>query len=192
MGKQLDHIREDLQAFIKQQKIFFVATAMRDGRVNLSPKGTDSFRILGPNRVMWLNLTGSGNETATHLQHEDRITVMFCAFEGKPLILRLYGHARIYHESDEAWPAYIDLFPKMTGARQLIDIEVDLVQTSCGMSVPYMAFTGERELLTTWADKKGRDGIRDYWEEKNTVSLDGHPTGIRYSVPGARYSDRDS
>lgn len=178
MGKRMDHIREDHQQFIENQKIFFVATAKADGRINLSPKGNDSFRVLGPNRVMFLNLTGSGNETAAHLQEDDRITVMFCAFDGKPLILRLYGKARAYHEYDEAWQEYIDLFPAMTGARQLIDIEVDLVQTSCGMSIPYMDYVEDRELLTDWADKRGRDGIRDYWQEKNTVSLDGEPTGI--------------
>lgn len=178
MGKRMDHIREDHQQFIENQKIFFVATAKADGRINLSPKGNDSFRVLGPNRVMFLNLTGSGNETAAHLQEDDRITVMFCAFDGKPLILRLYGKARAYHEYDEGWPEYIDLFPAMTGARQLIDIEVDLVQTSCGMSIPYMDYVEDRELLTDWADKRGRDGIRDYWQEKNTVSLDGEPTGI--------------
>ena len=178
MGKRMDYIREDHQEFIAKQKIFFVATAGPEGRINLSPKGNDSFRVLGPNRVMWLNLTGSGNETAAHLLENDRITVMFCAFEGKPLILRLYGTARAYHEYDEAWQEYIDLFPKMTGARQLIDIKVELVQTSCGMSIPYLDFVGERTLLTDWADKRGRDGIREYWEEKNQVSIDGQPTGI--------------
>ncbi|PHN07914.1 pyridoxamine 5'-phosphate oxidase family protein [Flavilitoribacter nigricans] len=178
MGKRLDHIRQDLQEFIQKQKIFFVATAADEGRVNLSPKGTDSFRILGPNRVMWLNLTGSGNETAAHLLNNNRITVMFCAFEGKPLILRLYGTARAYHEQDEAWKEYIGLFPAMTGARQLFDIEVDLVQTSCGMAVPYMDYVEERNMLNDWADKRGREGVREYWEQKNQLSLDGQPTGI--------------
>lgn len=130
MGKRLDHIRPDHQDFIAKQKIFFIATAMSDGHINLSPKGNDTFRVLAPNRAIWLNLTGSGNETAAHLQENDRITVMFCAFEGKPLILRLYGHARVYQEQDDAWQQYVSLFPEMTGARQLIDIEVELVQTS--------------------------------------------------------------
>lgn len=178
MGKRLDQIRPDHQEFIEKQKVFFVATAMPSGRVNLSPKGMDSFRVLGPNRVMWLNLTGSGNETAAHLRESDRITVMFCAFEGKPLILRLYGHAQVYHINDPQWEKYASLFPEMTGARQLVDIEVDLVQTSCGMSIPLMDFVEERSMLDTWADKKGIEGIREYWQEKNTVSLDGHPTGI--------------
>jgi hypothetical protein len=178
MGKRMDHIREDHRQFIEKQKIFFVATAKSDGHINLSPKGNDSFRVLGPNRAMFLNLTGSGNETAAHLLDSDRITIMFCAFEGKPLILRLYGTARAYHEYDTEWKEHIDRFPKMTGARQLIDIQVELVQTSCGMSIPYMDFVGERDLLTNWADSKGRDGIREYWQQKNTASLDGDPTGI--------------
>ncbi|MEZ4901557.1 MAG: pyridoxamine 5'-phosphate oxidase family protein [Spirosomataceae bacterium] len=120
----------DLQAFIEKQPLFFVATAMPRGKVNLSPKGMDSFRIINPNRVMWLNVTGSGNETATHLQESSRITVMFCAFEGKPLILRLYGQGKVYHPRDTAWEEYIHLFPALPGARQLIDIEVEMVQTS--------------------------------------------------------------
>lgn len=178
MGKRLDHIREDHQNFITRQKIFFVATAGTEGRVNLSPKGADSFRVLGPNRVMWLNLTGSGNETAAHLLENNRMTVMFCAFEGKPLILRLYGKALVYHEYDDNWAEYISLFPEMTGARQLVDIAVDLVQTSCGMSIPYLDYVGDRTLLDDWADKKGRDGVREYWEQKNQLSIDGQPTGI--------------
>lgn len=151
---------------------------MSDGIVNLSPKGMDSLRILSPNRVMWLNVTGSGNETATHLLQNDRITVMFCAFEGKPLILRLYGHGKIYHHRDEEWNTHINLFPKLPGARQLIDIQIDVVQTSCGMAVPFMDYNREREELNRWAEKKGNDGIHAYWDEKNAVSFDGHPTGI--------------
>lgn len=178
MGKRLDQILPDLQTFIESQKLFFVATAMSEGRVNLSPKGMDSFRVLGPNRVMWLNLTGSGNETATHLLENDRMTIMFCAFEGKPLILRLYGHARIYHLGEAAYAEHIDRFPATPGARQLIDVEVDLVQTSCGMSIPYMDYVEERDQLRMWAQKQGDDGIRRYWQEKNMVSLDGHPTGM--------------
>lgn len=178
MGKQLEKISPELEAFIQKQKIFFVATAMDEGRVNLSPKGMDTFRILDPNRVMWLNLTGSGNETAAHLRTHPRITVMFCAFEGKPLILRLYGTGKIYHPRDEAWDTYIHLFPKLAGSRQLIDIEVELVQTSCGMAVPFMAYQGEREELKVWAEKKGEERLTQYWKEKNTSSLDGQPTGI--------------
>lgn len=178
MGKQLEQINPDLQEFIQKQKIFFVATAMSTGKVNLSPKGMDSFRIIDSKRVMWLNVTGSGNETATHLLESDRITVMFCAFEGKPLILRLYGKGKVYHHRDAEWDEYIHLFPDIPGARQLIDIEVEMVQTSCGMAVPFMDFNQERDELKKWAKKQGEEGIKEYWNKKNTVSLDGHKTGI--------------
>ena len=178
MGKRLEQITPELQTFIENQKLYFVATAMSDGTVNLSPKGMDSLRILSPSRVMWLNVTGSGNETATHLLENDRITVMFCAFEGKPLILRLYGRGKTYHHRDAEWNTYIDLFPSLPGARQLIDIQIDTVQTSCGMAVPFMDYNREREELNRWAEKKGEDGIHDYWDQKNTVSFDGHATGI--------------
>jgi hypothetical protein len=178
MGKQLEQISPDLQEFIQKQKIFFVATAMSIGKVNLSPKGMDSFRIIHSKRVMWLNVTGSGNETATHLSENDRITVMFCAFEGKPLILRLYGKGKVYHQRDAEWDEFIPLFPELPGARQLVDIEVEMVQTSCGMAVPFMDFNRERDELKKWTQKQGEKGIKEYWGKKNTVSLDGRKTGI--------------
>ena len=178
MAKQLESLSPELKCFIQKQKIFFVATAMEDGKINLSPKGLDSFRVLNSSRVMWLNLTGSGNETGTHLQYKNRITIMFCAFEGKYIILRLYGSAKIYHPTDKEWFEYIDLFPKQTGSRQLIDIKIEMVQTSCGFAVPFMEFIGERDTLDVWAEKKGENGIRDYWAEKNGVSLDGFETGL--------------
>jgi len=178
MGKQLAHISPELEAFIKAQKIFFVGTAMREGRVNISPKGMDTFRVIDPNHIIWLNLTGSGNETATHLQESDRMTIMFCAFEGKPMILRLYGHANVYHERDPQFGKHIALFPNMAGARQIMDMKVDLVQTSCGFAVPFMDYKEERTVLKKWADKQGDEGIREYWKNKNTTSLDGHETHI--------------
>jgi hypothetical protein len=178
MGKKIEQITAELQRFIENQKIFFVATASQQGTVNVSPKGMDSFRILSPTRVIWLNVTGSGNETAAHLLQNDRITVMFCAFEGKPLILRLYGHGKAYHPRDPEWEQYITLFPKLGGARQLIDIQIDTVQTSCGMAVPFMDYNREREELNNWARKKNDDGMRAYWAQKNTISFDGAETGI--------------
>lgn len=178
MGKQTDRIEPEIKTFIENQKLFFVGTAMTSGIVNISPKGMDSLRVLGPNRVIWLNVTGSGNETATHIQESNRMTIMFCAFEGKPLILRLYGTAKAYHPRDKEWTEYINMFPKYTGARQIFDLEVSIVQTSCGMSVPFMDYQNEREELNIWADKQGEDGIHKYWNNKNTVSFDGHPTGI--------------
>lgn len=178
MGKQLDAITEELRDFISAQKIFFVGTAADEGRVNVSPKGTDSFRVIGPNKVVWLNLTGSGNETAAHLLLNPRMTVMFCAFEGKPLILRLYGQAKIFHKRDLGFEDYIGLFPPNTGSRQVIEMEVDLVQTSCGFAVPFMDFREERETLNAWSSKQGRQGIEEYWERKNTQSIDGFETKI--------------
>lgn len=178
MGKRLDKLTEELEVFIKAQKLFFVGTAMKEGRVNISPKGMDTFRILDSNRIVWLNLTGSGNETATHLLESPRMTILFCAFEGKPLILRLYGMAKIYHERDEQFHQYIGLFPLDVGARQIIVMEIDLVQTSCGYAVPFMDFKEERTILKSWAEKQGKDKIRTYWKDQNSTSLDGHPTKI--------------
>ena len=178
MGKQLEQITPALQDFIRNQKVFFVATAMKEGRVNVSPKGMDTFRILGPNRIVWLNLTGSGNETATHLRESDRMTIMFCAFEGKPMILRLYGSAKVYHQRDEEYQQHIHLFPAILGSRQIIDMAVDLVQTSCGFAVPFMDFREERTQLKVWTEKKGEERLKEYWKDRNSISLDGHETGI--------------
>lgn len=178
MGKKLESISPELVEFIEKQKIFFVGTAAEEGRVNVSPKGTDSFRVIGPNKIVWLNLTGSGNETAAHLLLNSRMTVMFCAFEGKPMILRLYGRAKIFHRRDSVFDQYISLFSKNTGSRQIITMDVDLVQTSCGFAVPFMDFKEERETLNSWSTKQGKDGIERYWEEKNTKSLDGFETKI--------------
>ncbi|QHT68069.1 pyridoxamine 5'-phosphate oxidase family protein [Rhodocytophaga rosea] len=177
MGKQFVSIDSATQVFIENQKLFFVATA-GSGKVNLSPKGMDTLRILDSNRVVWLNLTGSGNETAAHLLEYNRITLMFCAFEGKPNIIRLYGKANVYHHNDPQWNELIHLFPKLPGSRQIIDVQVELVQSSCGMSVPFMAYQAEREDLKHWTEKQGEDRIREYWERKNAVSLDGKPSGI--------------
>lgn len=178
MGTKYNNISEKHIAFIKNQKLFFVATATADSRVNLSPKGMDALRVLDANRVIWLNVTGSGNETAAHIQQHPRMTVMFCAFEGTPLILRLYGTARVIHKNDEDWAALASHFGPMPGARQIFDLSVDLVQSSCGMAVPYYDYQGEREQLTDWAINKGEQGLQTYWEEKNQFSLDNIPTNI--------------
>lgn len=180
--KQYDHINSRIQKFIEAQKIFFVATAAEESRINLSPKGMDTFRVLSENRVSWLNLTGSGNETAAHLAADGRITVMLCSFEGPPMILRIYGKGSILHPKHEKWAERIELFPDLGGKRQIIDIEVEMVQTSCGMSIPYFDFKGERRELDDWAKDKGEEGIRDYWKEKNRKSIDGLPTGIEESL----------
>lgn len=178
MGKQYDHINKRVKKFIEGQKIFFVATATDQSKINLSPKGMDTFRVLDENRVIWLNLTGSGNETAAHLNADGRITMMFCAFEGPPMILRLYGKGKVIHSKHKDWDALIKLFPDLAGKRQIIDSRIELVQTSCGMSIPYFDFKEERLELDDWASKKGEDGIQEYWKEKNESSIDGIPTNI--------------
>jgi hypothetical protein len=179
MADFFESITDRLREFIEQQHIFFVGTAARDGRVNVSPKGMDSFRILDPNRVIWLNLTGSGNESAAHLLDTNRMTVMFCSFDRKPLILRLYGTATEVQPDQPEWADLATHFPDLPGARQIFDVAVESVQTSCGYAVPHMTFDEERDLLTNWASKKGPDGIAAYHQEKNVVSIDGLPTGIR-------------
>lgn len=178
MGKQFKTLTPRLIDFIKEQPLFFVSTAMAEGRINLSPKGMDAFRVIDSGKIIWLNLTGSGNETATHLQHDPRMTIMFCAFEGNPLILRLYGKARVFHPRDPEYQQYISQFPDTPGSRQIMEMDIELVQTSCGFGVPMMEFKEDRTLLIDWAQDKGPEGLKDYLEAKNQVSLDGHETGI--------------
>jgi hypothetical protein len=167
-----------LQEFITSQKIFFVGTASQESRVNVSPKGMESLRILNVNQLIWLNLTGSGNETAAHVLEQPRMTVMFCAFEGKPLILRVYGKAKAIHPRDEEWPEWIARFPKYPGSRQIFLLDIDSAQTSCGFGVPNYQHQEDRDELVNWAEKKGEDGVKNYWKEKNLVSIDGKPTEI--------------
>lgn len=173
MGRQLSELTPPLIEFIQAQKMFFVATAMDEGSVNLSPKGLDSLKVLDTKRVIWLNLTGSGNETAIHLSHKNRITLMFCAFEGDPIILRLYGKAKVYHQKDTLWSEHINLFPKTEGSRQLIDVQIEKVQVSCGMGVPYMEYKSQRDGLLNWASQQGDEGLKRYWKKRNSTSLDG-------------------
>jgi len=164
--------------FIGAQKIFFVGTATADSRINVSPKGMDCLRILDASRLAWLNVTGSGNETAAHVQQVPRMTVMFCAFDGSPLILRVYRQARAIHHNDpECTDAYARFTP-IAGARQVFELAIDLVQTSCGQAVPTYTYRGDRQQQRIWAEKLGTDGIRNYWREANQRSIDGIPTGI--------------
>ena len=178
MAKKYTEIPVKLKDFIEEQKIFFVGTAATDGRVNISPKGMDSLRVLDANRVVWISVTGSGNETSAHIQENPRMTIMFTAFEGSPMILRLYGSAKVIHMTDPEWKDTITLFEPLPGARQIFDLKVDLVQTSCGIGVPFYDFVGEREQMKEWAIKKGEEGIKQYWYDKNQQSLDGKPTHI--------------
>ena len=169
-----------LQGFIEKQPIFFVATADETGRVNVSPKGLDTLRIVDDNRIVWLSLSGSGNETAAHVQATGRMTLMFCAFEGDPLILRVYGQAKVYHPRDEMWDELVSGFTEMAGTRQIFDLNIDLVQTSCGTGVPVMEFRKSRgeEELVPYYQELGSEGVKDYWQRKNVETIDGKPTRI--------------
>ena len=180
MAKLFDSITEELQKFIANQQMFFVGTAPLDstGHVNLSPKGLESFRILSPHKVAYLDLTGSGNETSAHLQENGRITFMFCAFEGAPSILRLYGTGKTILPNNSEWESLYSQFPEIPGTRQIIVAEIERVQTSCGLSVPLYEFQEQRESLVQWAAKKGELGIKEYHQKKNIVSIDGLATPL--------------
>lgn len=178
MAKRLESISPQLQTFIQAQPVYFVGTAAPDGHVNVSPKGLDSLRVLSPTRVAWLNVTGSGNETAAHLLRSPRMTLMFCAFQGPPLILRLYGTAQMVQPGDPGWPEAEALFPPLPGARQVYVLDVDLVQTSCGMAVPRMETVAQRDDLNDWAAAKSAQELSEYQQQKNRVSLDGWATGL--------------
>ena len=178
MAKFYEEINETLARFIESQKIFFVASAAQSGRINLSPKGYDALKILSGKRIVWMNLSGSGNETAAHLTESNRITLMFWSFVDPPMILRVYGSARTIHPRDEDWSELSSHFEDFLGARQLFDVEVDSVQTSCGFGVPYFKFEGERNKLLEHYDSKGQAAIERGWIEKNATSIDGLDTGI--------------
>ncbi len=178
VSEKFPELSEELSQFIEAQKMFFVATAAADGRINLSPKGQDSLRVLGPNEILWMNLTGSGNETAAHLSEANRMTMMWCAFEGPPQILRVYGTAEIFHPRDARWAEFSAQLPSTVGTRQYFLVSIDLVQTSCGYAVPQMDYVEDRQVLSKWAENRGEEGIAEYWQKRNQLSLDGKPTGI--------------
>ena len=177
MGQVSDAIDDRTAAFIAAQRVFFVATAAlaADGHVNLSPKGLDTFAVLDPHTVAYLDLTGSGVETIAHLRENGRITICFAAFEGPPKIVRLYGRGTVLTASDPDFEALAARFPEYLGARSVIRVAVERVADSCGYAVPEYAFARERQQLVQWAERKGRDGVRTYQEERNSASIDGLP-----------------
>lgn len=178
MAKQFDALNDDHQQFIAQQHIFFCGTAADEGRVNISPKDMASLRVLGPNRIIWRNLTGSGNETAAHLARINRMTLMWCSFTTRPMIMRTYGSARTLHPRDPYFATLNAQFPEAIAARQIYDLAIDLVQTSCGYKVPFFEHTGPRDSLEKWAENKGPEGITKHWNEQNQHTIDGLPTYI--------------
>jgi Pyridoxamine 5'-phosphate oxidase len=178
MAKFYPEVTAELQKFIAAQQIFFTASAPHQGRINLSPKGIDTFRCLDSHTVVYLDVTGSGNETSAHLSENGRLTIMFCSFTAKPWILRLYGTGTVIRPRDPAWADRYSLFTPVAGARQIIQLAVESAQTSCGMGVPLYDYAGERNSLIEWAEKRGESGLQAYWQEKNQVSIDGLPTHL--------------
>ena len=178
MAKFYPALNDQHRLFIRRQKIFFIASAADAGRINLSPKGMDSMRILDDQCVAYLDLTGSGNETAAHLRENGRMTLMFCSFDEDMLILRLYGRGRAIQPRDADWAALRAQFGELPAVRQIIELAVESVQISCGYAVPRYVYAGERDTLARWAEKKGTQGLLDYWREKNQSSIDGLPSGL--------------
>ena len=176
MATFYEALTDELQAFIWQQPVFFTGSAPADGRVNVSPKGMDSFRCFDARTVGYLDVTGSGNETAAHIGENGRLTIMFCSFTRQPLILRLYGGGEVARVGSERWAELIDRFTLLPGARQIVVLHIDSVQTSCGYAVPIMAHTRDRETLYKWAGGQTEDELTAYRERKNTRSIDGLTT----------------
>jgi hypothetical protein len=177
LSKFHEQLDDKLIAFIERQHLFFIASAAADGRVNLSPKGLDSFRVIGPLRCAYLDITGSGNETAAHAKAGGRATIMFCSFSRTPLVLRLYGRASAGGPGSALWEQLSDRFQLMPGARQIIALDIESVQTACGFGVPEMSLKAHRPTLTQYWETKGEEATAEYRRKKNKVSIDGLPTG---------------
>ncbi len=184
MAQTFEKIPDELLPWIEAQPVFFVATASVDPatHINISPRGLDTLRVLDANRVAWLDLTGSGVETIAHLKADDaggeaggRITLMFCAFEGPPRVVRLYGRGRVHEPGDDAYDELRPQFPDLPGERAVIDVAVDRVSSSCGFGVPLMQFAGQREELVESARRKGEAQMAAYRARRNTESIDGLP-----------------
>lgn len=177
MGKVYDTITPKIADWLSQQQMFFVATAplAADGLVNCSPKGMDSFRILGPREVAYVDLTGSGIETVAHLRENGRIVFMFCAFEGTPNIVRLHGRGEVIAAEAPAFEELASAFPAYPGARAIIRTRVDRISDSCGFAVPRYAYREQRDTLLRASEAKGEAGLATYRHEKNVRSLDGLP-----------------
>jgi Pyridoxamine 5'-phosphate oxidase len=175
MGRLYEQIDDTLADFIGRQHVFFVGTAPAspEGHLNISPKGLDSFRILGPRSVAYLDLTGSGIETVAHLRENGRITIMFCGFEGRPLIVRIYGRGRVVEPGDAGWDDLLSRFHEYPGVRSVIVMDVERIADSCGFAVPLYGYQGERSQLIEYAERTGLDGLAAYKAQKNRKSIDG-------------------
>jgi hypothetical protein len=176
VGRTYERISPALLGFIEQQHVFFVGSAPSEGgHVNVSPKGLDSLRVLGERTVAYLDLTGSGIETVAHVRDNGRLTIMFCAFDGPPRIVRLQGTASVVAVGDAGFAELASRFPANRGARAVIVLEVDRIADSCGYAVPRYDYLGERDVLDRWVDRKSDDELRDYRLDRNAVSIDGAP-----------------
>ncbi len=178
MAVKFESINKEHKEFIGKQKMFVIGSTGAKGFINVSPKGMDSFKIVNENTVVWMNHTGSGNETSAHVQENGRMTIMFNSFDKVPMILKLYDKATVIHEKDERWEEVSSHFIEFVGARQFFELNVELVLTSCGFGVPQYKYIGERNKLQKWAEKKGREGMKAYWSEKNVETLDGVLTNV--------------
>lgn len=195
MSKFHPAITPALRSFIENQKMFFTASATASGRINLSPKGIDSLRVLDEQTVAYLDLTGSGNETAAHVRTDGRLTLMFCSFEGEPTVLKLFGQGAVVPVDSEQGRELQTHFPVLPGTRHFVVQHVSSVQTLCGFAVPLYDFRGHRQLLLDWAEKQGDEGLQTYRRVKNSVSIDGLPTGLEapdYSIRRMERSDREA
>lgn len=177
MGKVYAEIDAALQDFIRAQHVFFVATAplSASAHINLSPKGLDTLRVLGPHTVVYLDYVGSGAETIAHLRENGRIVLMLCAFQGPPRIVRFHGRGEVLEPQDQGFEPLRGLFPSEPAGRTLIRIAIERIADSCGFGVPLYAFEGQRSQLPDWAARKGEDRILEYQKDKNRVSIDGLP-----------------
>jgi|SRR5271170_7843618 len=183
MAKFYTELDDTLRTFISCQHVFFNASAPGQGRINLSPKGLDTFRILNDKCVAYLDLTGSENETAAHIAENGRLTIMFCSFEDKPLILRLYGKGRVVRKQDREWDEFSPHFLHLPGERQIIVLDIESIMATCGFAVPLYEYKGERDLLTDFACKQGDAGMEEYRHKKNERSIDGLPTYLYDDPP---------
>jgi hypothetical protein len=178
MASFFNELDDKLTEFIREQHLFFVASAAKEGRINLSPMGMDTFRVFSPTLVGYLDLTGSGAETSAHVLADGRLTIMMCSFTGKPLILRLYGRGEAIRRGEQRWTDLAARFPALPGTRQIILLHIESLQTSCGFAVPQYELVNERQMLVDWCNKKGEAGLADYREKKNRMSIDGLATGL--------------
>jgi hypothetical protein len=185
MGSIYHQLDDGLREFIAAQHIYFVASAplSEHAHVNVSPKGLDSLRILGPREVAYLDLTGSGIETVAHVRENGRLTLMFCAFQGRPRIVRLQGQARIVEPGEADWDRLAVNFPHYISHRSIVLLDVERIADSCGYGVPLYEYAGERTQLVAWADRKGTNGIAEYQSQKNRESIDGLPGLSQFANP---------